>query len=242
MDSPIIFVVIILVVIAIIFFGYYYSKKAKIKRKLKNAELKSIAKFKSGDIARIVGKVEFIGNPLLAPLSNRECSYYYIHVERKVKSGKSSTWRTIIEEEVSSKFLIKEGDNYAYINDNNLKCYIVQDKSYSSGFLNDASVNLENYLNRKGYESEGMLGFNKTLRYKEGILEGAEEIAVFGKGVWKNASELSLPEKYGKVLEITSTNDVAVYLSDDPDTTIKKAKKDNYKSKKDYNYNNNYKK
>jgi len=33
-----------------------------------------------------------------------------------------------------------------------------------------------------GFKSEGFLGFNKSIRYKEGILENGEEIAVFGKG------------------------------------------------------------
>lgn len=98
------------------------------------------------------------------------------------------------------------------------------DKSYNSGFLNDASENLEKYLNSKGYDSEGFLGFNKTLRYKEGILENGEQIAVYGKGERKDASALNLPDKDGKVLEISASKDIAVYLSDNPDTTLKKGK------------------
>lgn len=214
-----IFYLVAFIIIVIVVLTFYFSKKAVIKRKLKKAEQKRIADFRDGDIAKIVGEVEFVDKPLMAPLSNRECSCYYVHIEQKVTSGKNSHWKTLIEEEVACKFLIKDGSQYAFINDDNIKSYIVQDRNYSSGFLNDASNHLEQYLNSKGYESEGFLGLNKTLRYKEGILEKGEEIAVLGKGEWKNSELVGLPAKYGRVLEITSL-DEAIYLSDDPDTTM----------------------
>lgn len=99
-----------------------------------------------------------------------------------------------------------------------MKKYIVKDKNYSSGFLHDATERLEKYLNRKGFQSQGFLGFNKALRYREGILENREKVAVFGKGIWKDAVSLNLPKKYGRVLEIVSFNEDAVYLSDDEAT------------------------
>jgi len=223
MKESIILIVIasmIIIVILVIFF----SNKAIIKRKLKKSNYKRIADFKDGDIAKIVGCIEIVGKPLYSPLSKRECSHYYVHVEQEKSSGKSSSWETIIEEEVTSRYLIKDGIRYAIINDKKLKSYIVQDAKFSSGFWNDATENLENYLKSKGEESEGFFGFNKTLRFKEGVLEKGEEIAVLGKGNWKDATSLNLPEKYGKVLEITSTNEQAIYLSDDTCTTEKISK------------------
>lgn len=225
MNQPIIFIFIAIFILVLLSF-YFFSEKARIKRKLKKAEYRIISKFKDNEIAKITGNVTLIEEALIAPLSRRKCVLYYIHVEQKVSSGKHTRWKTIIEEEVSSRFLINDDNHYAFINDINIKSYIVQDKSYSSGIFNDATENLEKYLSEKGYESEGFLGFNKTIRYKEGVLEIGEEIAVFGKGTWKDAEDLDLPKKYRKVLEITSNNDESVYISDDPSTTIKKVKKD----------------
>ena len=222
------FIIFISIIIIVILLSYFFSKKAIVKRKLKNATVSSIGTFRNGQIAKIVGHVEFIDTPLIAPLSKRKCSYYYIHIEQRVSTGKSSRWKTIIKEEVSSKFLIKEGDNVAYINEKNVKCYIVQDKSFKSGFGNDATTNLEKILNSRGIDSEGFFGFNKTLRYKEGVLENEEKIAVFGKGTWKDPENLALPEKYNRVLEITANQGVPVYLSDDPDTTLKRVKENNF--------------
>lgn len=227
MGQPI-FILFISIIIIIILLSYFFSKKAVVKRKLKNATVNSIGTFRNGQIAKIVGHVEFIDEPLIAPLSKRKCSYYYIHIEQRVSTGKSSRWKTIIKEEVSSKFLIREGDNVAFIKDKNIKCYIVQDKSFKSGFGNDATINLEKLLNSRGIDSEGFLGFNKTIRYKEGILENEEKIAVFGKGTWKDTTVLELPNKYDRVLEITANQGVPVYLSDDPDTTLKRAKENEF--------------
>lgn len=240
MDTPF-FILVVIAIIIVSVLSFVFNKKQQIKRKLKKAEFKKICDFKDGDVAKVVGQVEFIQQPLTAPLSKRECSFYYIKVQKKVSSGKSSHWDTIIEEEVSSDFLIKGETHYALVKDKNIKCYIVQDASYSSGFLNDADAVLENYLNSKGHNSEGFLGMNKTMRYKEGVLEENETVAAYGKGVWKDASQLNLPEKYGKILEITSDKDLAIHLSDDPSTTIKKVKKVSV-SQKDYNKGKRYKK
>ncbi len=223
--NPLIILLTLGVVGVIFFVGYYFSSKTVIKRKLKKSKFKKIADFKNGEVAKIVGTVEFIGPPLHSPLSKRECAHYYIHVEEKVSSGKNSKWETLIEESISSKFLIKEKEHYAFINDNKLKSYVVQDVKYSSGFWNDATEDLEEYLKSKGEESEGFLGMNRTIRYKEGVLEKDERIAVLGKGEWKEFSQLGLPQKYGKVLEIRSSDEEAIYLSDDPDTTLRNTPK-----------------
>ncbi|MEN8137293.1 MAG: hypothetical protein ABFR62_02565 [Bacteroidota bacterium] len=213
------FIFIAIIFLVIFLLKFFFSKKARIKRRLKNAVQKKISDFKNGETAKFTGNIEFVDQPLIAPLSNRECSYYYVHIEQKVSSGKNSYWKTIIEEEISNKFVIRDGEKCAFINDSKLKSYIIQDKEYSSGFLNDANAILEKYLNKHGYESEGFLGLNKAIRYKEGILEKGEKIAVLGKGEWKDADQIDLPGHYEKVLVINSTEKDHIYLSDDPDTT-----------------------
>ena len=207
--------------------GFYFSKYTRIKRKLKNATYRDLAKFKDNEIAKITGNVELIEMPLISPLSKRKCALYDIRIKLLVLRGKGSRWKTIIEERVSNKFVINSDNNYAYINDKNIKFQIVQDKKYSSGTFKDTTVNLEKYLQLKGIKSVDFLGFNKPIKYYEGIFEIGEEIAVLGKGIWREASELGLPKKYGKVLEITSTKDMAVYVSDDPYTTKKNTKTNN---------------
>ncbi|MFB6340968.1 hypothetical protein ACE1ET_04575 [Saccharicrinis sp. FJH62] len=213
-------IIFIAVPAVILFLVIFFNKKAVVKRKLKNAVVKPILNFNTGDIAKITGKIEIAEVPLQAPLSGRKCAYYFVHVEQKVSSGKNTHWRTLIKEERSCKYVIRSGYKCAYVDENNLKSYIVQDRKYRSGFRNDATPDLERFLNTHGYKSEGLLGMNKTIRYKEGILEEGEEVAVAGRGEWKFSNLVGLPDIYDRVLVFSSIKGHPVYLSDDPDTII----------------------
>ena len=221
MENPnIIFIGGVILMVLIITFRFYFSKKAIIKRKLRKAPHKRIYHFRNGEIAKFTGKVEAIEKPLIAPLSKRKCSYYTVIVERKKSTGKSSHWKTIIEETKAHKYVIRDSSACAFINSKHINKHIVFDKEYSSGFFNDASEELEKYLRQYGHESENMLGFNKNIRYKEGILEENEKVAVLGQGKWMDAETLGLPAEYGRVLSISSYES-PIYLSDDPDTTVR---------------------
>lgn len=216
--GEVIIIIIILVVGLIIILGKLLSKKAIIKRKLMKAPYRSLSQFKTGQVGKIVGSVEFGEKPLTAPLSGRTCAYYHVKVEKRVSSGKSSHWETLIEEEDQIAYLIRDGKHFAIIADDHIRSYIVQDANYSSGLFDDATPNLEHFLGRHGYESEGLFGFNKTMRYREGVLENQEEVAVLGQGDWQEAKDFGLPAELGKVLAMQGVDQGYVYLSDDPDT------------------------
>jgi hypothetical protein len=219
MDVEYIIIIVIIIISVSFFLNYFFSNKAIIKRKLNKAAPRSIRSIRNGNIAKLIGSIEFVDEPLISPLSKRKCSYYYVHVEEKVSSGKSSHWETIIEETKSNKFVIKDRENYAFINDKKIKSYIVQDRNYSSGIFHDADESLKKYLLQYGIDSEGFLKINKSIRYKEGILEKGEKVAVLGLCKWQRADELGLPEHYKDVLTVSSPKDEYIYLSDDPDTT-----------------------
>jgi len=218
-NSQILAVVFGLIIIIAIAYQIFFNKKAIIKRRLKKAPHKRIYSFRNGEVAKFTGSVEFVDEPLIAPLSKRKCSYYYVIVEQRVSSGKSSRWKTIIEETHSNKFVIRDSSACALIQKGETSSYLVLDQKYSSGAFNDADDNLENFLRKHGHDSEGFLGFNKTMRYREGILEEGEKIAVLGKGKWFDAEQVGLPSNYDRVLVVTASEKDPVYFSDDPKTT-----------------------
>lgn len=205
--------ILVIVVLTIIILSKAFSKKTIVLRKLKRTPSKKIRDFRNGDMAKIVGEVEFTKLPLKAPLSGRECTYYYVLVEKQVSNGKSASWKKIIEEEITEDFIIREGENIALIDTNIVKSYLVPDKKYKSGFLNDATSNLESYLHKHGLESKGLFGMNKTLRYREGIIEAGETVAVVGTGQWTEVSK-EFPNK--RILKIAAKPENPVYLTDDP--------------------------
>lgn len=211
-DNYVLFFILIWCGIALI--TLLFNKDRRIRRKLQRAPHKTMAEFQNGDMAKVIGSVHAIENHLIAPLSGRKCVQYHIVIEKARSNEDGDTWTTIVDEFVKSKFTITDRKNHAYINDMNVKHYIVKDKEYSSGFLKDATLPLEKYLSSKKISVEGVLGFNKKLRYKEGILAPNEKVAALGQGNWKSAQDLNLPEFYKNILEITATEKHPVYLSD----------------------------
>lgn len=229
-DKAILGITIVLSLFALILIlALMFSKKQRLIRAIKKRKLVRISDFVEDDDARIVGKIEIIGEPLYSPLSGRPCAYYHIHVEQKVQSGKSSNWRTVIDEEIYTDFVIRDGRHCAFINSDRIKTYLIQDRKFHSGFLNDAEPKLESYLTQHGKSSTGFFGFNRTMRYKEGILEQGEAVVAAGIGKWKRNEELNLKIDDHRVLEITGVEKKDwVYLSDDPKLVAIPNKKESY--------------
>lgn len=216
-----IFIFVVVVIASVMLYNYFFSKAAVINRKLKKAPLKKIAAFQDGEVAKVIGKIVFVDEPLLAPLTNRACSYFKVLVEVNVSSGKSSHWKTLIEEVKATRIVIFDGEDYALINHQNIKPNIIFDKEANSGTFNDATPILENYLKKHGEKSTGTFGLNKKMRYQEGVLEKNEQISALGKGQWQSTESLGLPLDKVQILVLSATADDAIYVSDDPETTVK---------------------
>ncbi len=208
------FFVFAVLILIVIFLFYFFNTEAKIKRKFKNANPKKIGDFKNGEVAKLLGVIHSVDDYLIAPLSGRQCVQYHVTVEKKTKSNNGGNWHTLINDTNACKFLIRDENHHAMINDSNIKSLIFKDAKYSSGFLKDANPMHEHYLKSHDLSSENFLGMNKTLRYKEGILERDEEVAVLGMGHWKPASHFDIPESYNNILEITSYENEPIYISD----------------------------
>jgi len=218
--DPIIFILIALVVTGIIvFLSFWFTKKARVKRKLKKLPAQKIYSFTDGAIGKVSGKVELTGSPLIAPLSGRRCAYYHVLVEQLVSTGKSSHWKKLIEEEVAGPFGIRDGSSCARVEGTNVISYIVDDRKYNSGFMEDATEVLVRYLEKHGHKSENFMGFNKRLRFREGLLEEGETIAVMGTAYREHPAIDQWSDDFGKVLVFRSSKESPVYLSDDPETT-----------------------
>lgn len=218
MDDNLFFLLIfILIVLAIIVISYYFNDRNKILRNLKKVPVKRIASIKENEYAKLFGKATALDTPLVSPLSKRKCVYYQIKVEKKVNTGKSSSWKTIIKEEKYIDFALQSLQEKVIIHTNGSHklTYLVKDVKKRSGFLNDASQNLEHYLNQHQESSEGFFGLNKTLRYNEGVIEIDEEIAVMGTGNWKE-SDHNFDRYSSKTLYLSGDKTNKLLITDDP--------------------------
>lgn len=185
-----------------------FSRDAVIKRKLRRAKRIPIKDFPDGGVAKIVGRLDYVGRPFNAPLTGRRCAQYLVEVEEKDGSGE---WERLTEEEAGQDFFLDDGTGEALIKLQDARIAVTKDRDYSSGTFKDATPRQERFLFSKGEKSTGFLGFNRSLRYKEGVLRRREDVAVYGVGRWKKDDEGG-PER----LVLAGTSRVPLCVSDDP--------------------------
>ncbi len=217
-----IWVIVLIVFAAFAIYNYYFSEAARIRRALKGAQKKTIAEVAQGEVAKIVGRVRPVTDLLTAPLSGRRCVYFEATVEEYRSSGKSGRWVEIIRESEVSDFLVEDGTGRALVKTSMMKALLHKDTELTSGFLNDASADLEAFLRRHGRESKGWV-FNKSLRYKEGVFEPGETVSVLGQAKWEHDPD---PTEAGsgyrdvpkRLVMDGPENGAFLFASDEPDT------------------------
>jgi hypothetical protein len=146
-------------------------------------------------------------------------------IEQKKKRGKSSHWKTLVNETKIQNFFLEKNGDYVMVqpiqDPKNYMSYLVIDNKINSGTLNDASPKFEALLNHYDIKSEGYFGFNKTLRYSEGIIEIGEEITVAGIAKWKTLNEKIEGYSYSKIAALESTDAQKLIITDLPNLKSK---------------------
>nr|WP_321243059.1 DUF4898 domain-containing protein [uncultured Psychroserpens sp.] len=221
MTTPIIIILVICAIAIIGFSAYYFNGKQVIIRTLSKIPTKPASSLKTNELSKVSGKALHVEAPLIAPYSGRKCVFYQIDIQKKVSNGKSSHWKTIVSEEKFQDFFVDTNGDFVIIKPQDIPrnyiCHLVKDKETSSGTFNDPTPKFVALLRRYNIEPETYFGFNKTLRYKEGIIEIGERITVAGIAKWKSLSE-PLPEyPYSKIATLESEGKQKLIITDLPE-------------------------
>lgn len=210
----------------IILIGTYFSSKNRILRQLKKMRRKPIYSVRDREYVKIIGKAKHAGEPLIAPLSKRKCVYYDVKVEQK---GDKS-WHIIIDDILFQDFYIQEGSDHAIIQLNKTRkkqklIHLVTDHTLHSGTFKEIPREFESYLKKHGKKSKGFLGFNKTLRYTERIIELDEEIAAMGIGKWTTIDTPIDGYSDSRILSLAGTEKQKLLITDEPKGLIRVKRK-----------------
>ncbi len=218
-NEGLVFGLVIVAILAFAYILYYFSNKSRILRGLRKSKAIPIHRAQNGSYVKLVGKAKHAGQPLTAPLSGRKCIYYEVLVERK---GDKS-WHTMINDKKYQDFFLEVNGEMAMIkaelSTSERRVYLEKDHRQDSGFMNDPSAKLDNYLELHGKTSTGILGFNKKIRYREGIIELDEVIAVKGIAQWKSISEPIEGYSYSKILALSGTAKQKLLITDSKEAT-----------------------
>ena len=218
MDSPIIVVIFFSVFALIIFLWYYFNEKQVIKRTLSKLPFRSVTNIRTNEFTKLYGKALHVKDPLVAPYSRRQCIFYQIKIQQRVSTGKSTRWKTLVEEEHMQEFFLENNGDMVIVkptkHPKNYRCFLVKDQKQNSGTFNPASPKFEEVLNRYNIDSTNWFGFNKKLRYEEGIIEIGEYITVAGIAKWKSLSEPIAEYPYSKIAELESDEKQKLLITD----------------------------
>lgn len=216
----------ILIILLVGFCTYYFSTKQKIIRTLAQLPMKSIGNLRTNEFSKITGKALHVKDPLIAPYSKRKCIFYFIKIEQKTKSGKKSSWKTVVNEEKVQDFFLDKGGDFLVVkpaqNPKNYTSYLVIDAKMSTGTFINTSPKFEKLLNDYNIKSTGFLGFTKKLRYTEGIIEIGEEITVAGIVKWKSLNEKIEGYNYSKIVELEGSSKHKLIITDLPNIKSKR--------------------
>nr|WP_321232811.1 GIDE domain-containing protein [uncultured Psychroserpens sp.] len=228
--NKLLIIFLVLSAIAIIgFLAYYFSGKQVIIRTLSKIPHKPASSLKTNELSKVTGKALHVEEPLKAPFTGRHCVFYQIIIQQKVSSGKSSHWKTLVKEERFQDFFIDTNGDFVIIkpqdHPRNYICHLVKDKTQSSGTFDDPTPQFVSLLKRYNINPETFLGFNKRLRYKEGIIHVGEQITVAGIAKWKTLSE-PLPEyPYSKIATLESEGKQKLIITDLPQVRVNQRKR-----------------
>ncbi len=190
-------------------------------RTLSKIPSKPTSSLRTNELSKVSGKALHVQEPLLAPYSQRKCVFYQICIQQRVSTGKSSRWKTLVKEERFQDFFIETSGDFVIVKPQeqpkNYICHLVKDTKQSSGTFNDPTPQFEALLRRYHINPETIFGFNKRLRYTEGIIEVGERITVAGIAKWKSLSE-PLPEyPYSKIATLESEGKQKLIITDLPE-------------------------
>jgi len=214
-------ILIIVAIIGIIGFSvYFFNPKKVILRKLSKTPSKPIGSLKTNDFVKVTGKALHVEEPLIAPLSKRKCIFYSMTIQKRVSTGKSSHWKTIINEEKVQDFFLENRGDYAIVKPTqtpkNFISYLVKDKKTSSGMFKTPTPEFESLLRQYNIDTTNFFGYNKSLRYAEGVIEIGEIITVAGIAIWKTLNQ-PIPEyTYSKIAALESSDNQKLIITDLP--------------------------
>jgi hypothetical protein len=220
MNKALIIAAIVFFIGMVIYLSYYFNARQVIIRKLSKIPHKSLSSIRTNDLVKISGKALHVQEPLLAPLSRRPCIFYKIKIYQKKSSGKHSYWDTIIKEEKFQDFFIEQNGEMAIVRPTNepknYQSFLIIDKKSSSGAFDHPTPEFETLLKRYNIDTKGIFGFNKSLRYEEGIIEVGERITVAGVAKWKALKEPIPKYRYSKIMELEQVGKHKLIITDLP--------------------------
>ena len=204
---------------------WYFSEAQRTKRALKGSRAVRIVDAPEGATVKISGQVRLGERTLTSPVGQRPCAVYQVLVEELRRGGKNSQWVTIVDDREVVEFFLEDGSGRARVMPMGelVSLAIERDVHVRTGSFDEPEPHLVEYLQSRGHDTEGWFGINKKLRWREGVIEDGEEVAVLGRcrrEVDPDPRATAGYREKAKRLVVEPPDDGKMLISDDPTTTL----------------------
>jgi hypothetical protein len=202
--------------------SWYSSATARLRRALRRANHVSIADAPEGAVVRLDGRV-VEGEILEAPLTGRRCVYYVAIVEEFQAGSTPDSWRELAREARGVQFAIEDGSGRAIVDPDAARVDVDLDRTSRSGTFEEPTAAQMAFLEHQGVKLTGW-SFNRTLRYREGVFEVGEPVAVMCRPVREPdpgaaSGEVGYRDAPGTRLRVGGSAKHPILLSDSRDLT-----------------------
>ncbi len=206
-------------------YHHFFNRDARVKRALGKVPRGRLRSVVAGSVVKLVGRLDCVDEPLVAPLSRRRCAYYELTIEEWRSGGRSGEWVTVVQQASGRDFVLRDGKAAALVRTNAAEIAVHKDEQDAIGIVKAPTPELEALLEQHGQKSTGLLGFNRKLRFREGVLEAGEHVAVCGAPMRyaRTPSGAAIEAAGGRPIEwvFDQHGDVPLYVSDDPAALLK---------------------
>jgi hypothetical protein len=169
--------VICLVGVGLFIFGFYFYKKKRLIEDIPTSKIRSLTM----GLVEVYGQVVSIPEHLLtSPFTEKDCVYYRYTVEEYRSTGKSAHWVTIKKGEERRVFYLQDETGMVLIDPTDASIEAARDFECKSGLGDDPPDMVMRFLAANNIAYEGLLGMNKTMRFRESILVPTESVYIMG--------------------------------------------------------------
>ena len=163
--------------------------RLRLRKKVEGVALSSIGSISPGTV-KLRGRVVQVDEALESPLEGTVCVHYSFAIRekrwamRRSTKGRRHTLKRnqhILRKGARSvPFALEDETGRILIHPDGADVRIEQDHTSDSGFLDDPSERIVNFLKREGLSHDGFLGINRKLLFEEQQIAVGEEVFVFG--------------------------------------------------------------
>jgi hypothetical protein len=190
--------------------GFRTLYKLRLIRNTPTSKIRSIAM----GLVEIKGQAVQTDEPLISPITKKECLYYMWKIERFESSNKSSRWRTIKKGQEGRYIWVQDDTGSVLIDTQDATIEISKWVSQRIDKQGENQLNARTFAQEKGIKISGMFT-NTIIRVTEKCITHGQELYIMGTATDNPfVEDASADEGYRDVMIKKGDNQKFFYISD----------------------------